>query len=64
MEITIEEFLTNLHNELEVVNPLSPEEIVRGRGIKWQIENATSYTYSKLTREKFDALLKELGYGK
>jgi hypothetical protein len=54
----IEEFLTTLHNEpeLEVIK----DELGWSSGILHQMENATSYTYSILTKEKFEEWLKEL----
>ena len=54
MNKSIEELLTTLHNdpELEHVNPLLQEESIIGRGIKWQMENATTYTYKVLTKKR------------
>jgi hypothetical protein len=59
---SIEELLTTLHNEpeLEIINPLSEESLGWGKGIKWQMENTTSYTYTALTKEKFEEILKSI----
>ena len=58
--ITIDEFLTSLNVEEEIV----PEQSSNlGKGIKQQIEEFNgTYTYSMLTKEKFNEWLKELGY--
>ncbi len=57
MKITIEEFLTSLNVEEEVI---SEQPSDTNKGIKWQIENATTYTYSLLTKEKFDEIIKNI----
>jgi len=48
-------------NWIEYIDPLTSEQITKGKGIKWQIEHGT-YTYEVLTEEKFHVWLKELGY--
>lgn len=55
----IKEILTIPHNEPEL-----QKESSSGRGIMWEIKNTANYTYTTLTKDKFEEILRDLTYGK